>query len=171
MQAVDNVIPFIGEEEEKIERETRKILGRLVDGHVEPHPIEVSAQCNRVPVIDGHTACISVKLARRATAEEIVRAWRAFEGEPQRLGLPSAPRPIVHYLDEPDAPQPRLHRDLGAGMAISCGRLRPCPLSDWKFVTLSHNTVRGAAGGAVLLAELALRRGLAARVGAASARG
>jgi aspartate-semialdehyde dehydrogenase len=160
MRVVDNVIPFIDEEEEKMERETPKILGRLAGDRIEPHDVRVSAQCNRVAVIDGHTECVSVKLGRKATAEELRAAWTEFEGEPQRLGLPSAPRPPIRYLDAPDAPQPRLHRDLAGGMAASVGRLRPCEVLDWKFVTLSHNTVRGAAGGAILVAELAVEKGL-----------
>ncbi len=116
-----------------------------------------------MPVSDGHTACVSVELARRAAPAELIEAWSEFEAEPQRLELPSAPRPPIHLLSEPDAPQPRLHRDLGRGMAISVGRLRPCPLLDYRFVTLSHNTVRGAAGGAILVAELAVARGLVER--------
>jgi aspartate-semialdehyde dehydrogenase len=160
MRAVDNVIPFINEEEEKMERETHKILGRLAGDRIEPHGVRVSAQCNRVAVIDGHTECVSVKLAREATADELRLAWAGFEGEPQRLGLPSAPQHPIRYLDAPDAPQPRLHRDLDGGMAAAVGRLRPCDVLDWKFVTLSHNTVRGAAGGAILVAELAVEKGL-----------
>jgi aspartate-semialdehyde dehydrogenase len=171
MQAVDNVIPYIPGEEEKIEAETRKILGPLAvmpgDGgaaaggaRVEPSPVVVSAACNRVAVIDGHLECVSVQLAREAEAGELVEAWRSFRAEPQERGLFSAPASPVVYLDEPDAPQPRLHRDLGGGMAAAVGRLRPCPLFHYKFVTLSHNTLRGAAGGALLLAELAVARGL-----------
>ncbi|MCP4200810.1 MAG: aspartate-semialdehyde dehydrogenase [bacterium] len=159
MQVPDNIIPLISGEEEKIESESRKILGSLGAEGIDGYDLSVSAQCNRVAVSDGHTGCVSVKLGREASEEELIDAWRGFEGEPQRLGLPSAPTPPIHYLEEPDAPQPRLHRDLGAGMAISVGRLRPCPLLDYKFVTLSHNTVRGAAGGAVLVAELAVERG------------
>lgn len=160
MQVIDNVIPWIAGEEEKVERETRKILGRLEAGRFADHPVIVSAQCNRVPVVDGHTACVSVGLGRRATAAELRAAWEGFAGEPQRLALPSAPARPVHLLDAADAPQPRLHRDLDGGMAAAVGRLRPCPLLDFRFVTLSHNTVRGAAGGALLLAELAVARGL-----------
>lgn len=159
MQVPDNLIPLISGEEEKVESESKKILGSREGSGILPHPLTVSAQCNRVAVSDGHTACVSVKLAREATREEVIEAWRSFEAEPQRLGLPSAPKPPIHYLDEPDAPQPRIHRDLGGGMAISVGRLRPCSLLDYKFVTLSHNTVRGAAGGAILVAELAVARG------------
>jgi len=163
LRAVDNVVPFIGGEEEKMESETRKILGRFTGEAIEPATLAVSAACNRVAVIDGHLECVSVKLSRRASADELRSAWTGFAGEPQRLGLPSAPTPPVHWLAGPDAPQPRLHRDLGRGMAVSVGRLRPCPVLDWKFVTLSHNTVRGAAGGALLVAELAVEKGCVPR--------
>lgn len=158
--AIDNVVPHIAGEEEKVESEPRKILGRLSGEGIEPHRLAVSAACNRVPVVDGHTLCVSVKLGRPATVEEIREAWRSFRGAPQELGLPSAPDPPLVVLDGDDAPQPRLHRDLGGGMAVGIGRLRPCPLLDLRFVALSHNTVRGAAGGAILLAELAVARGL-----------
>ena len=158
LQIVDNVVPFISGEEEKLETEPLKIFGELADGLVAPASLAVSAQCNRVPVVDGHTLCISVELGRAVSAEAIVDAWDSFRGEPTALGLPSAPaRPVV-YVDEPDQPQPRMHRDLGSGMTVAVGRLRPCPLLDWKFVTTSHNTVRGAAGGALLCAELAVAR-------------
>ena len=160
MQVPDNLIPYIAGEEEKFENEAAKILGRLGEEGIAPYPLKISAHCNRVPVSDGHTECVSLKLHRPATPEQVLEAWRSFAGEPQRLGLPSAPRPVIHYLPQPDAPQPRLHRDLGGGMAISVGRLRPCPLLDYRFVTLSHNTVRGAAGGSILMAELAVARGL-----------
>jgi len=167
MQILDNVIPWIAGEEEKVESETRKILGRLrahgesgIGGWFVDHPVEVSAQCNRVPVVDGHTACVSVGLGRRVAIDEVRAAWEGFAGEPQRLRLPSAPARPIHFLDRPDAPQPRLHRDLEGGMAASVERLRPCPLLGFRFVTLSHNTVRGAAGGALLLAELAVAKGL-----------
>jgi aspartate-semialdehyde dehydrogenase len=158
--ALDNLVPWIAGEEEKIETEPAKILGRLEGGRLAPHPMVVSAAANRVAVTDGHTLCVSVALGRRAEAAELRAAWDGFAGEPQRLGLPTAPQRPVRYLDAPDAPQPRLHRDLDRGMAATVGRLRPCPLVDYKFVTLSHNTLRGAAGGAVLLAELAAARGL-----------
>jgi aspartate-semialdehyde dehydrogenase len=160
LQAVDNVIPLIRGEEEKIETETRKILGRLADGRIEPAAIELGAACNRVGVIDGHLECVSVKLSRAAEEAELIQAWRAFTAEPQHRHLPSAPPAPIVYLEEPDAPQPRLHRDLGQGMSVSVGRLRRCPLLDFKFVTLSHNTLRGAAGGSLLLAELAVSLGM-----------
>ncbi len=160
MQVPDNLIPYIAGEEEKFENEAAKILGRLGDDGIAPYPLPISAHCNRVPVSDGHTLCVSIRLGRPATPEQVIEAWTAFAGEPQERELPSAPRPAIHYLPQQDAPQPRLHRDLGGGMAISVGRLRPCPLLDYRFVTLSHNTVRGAAGGSILLAELAIARGL-----------
>jgi len=156
---MDNVIPFIPGEEEKLQSESRKILGSLHDGRIEPYAVRISAQCNRVPVIDGHTLCVSVGLSREATIEEIRRAFDEFSAEPQQRGLPSAPARPIHYLDEPDAPQPRLHRELDGGMATVIGRLRACPLLDWRFVVLSHNTLRGAARGAILVAEQLVERG------------
>jgi aspartate-semialdehyde dehydrogenase len=157
---LDNVIPFIAGEEEKMEAETRKILGTLSADAVQPVDLAVSAQCTRVPVVDGHTACVSVRLRRETGPDEIVAAWREFVSDPQALQLPSAPARPILYFDREDAPQPRLHRDLQAGMSVAIGRLRPCPLLGWKFVALSHNTVRGAAGGALLVAELAVARQL-----------
>ncbi len=148
LEMTDNVIPYIEGEEEKVAAETRKILGNVT----------VSATCNRVPVVDGHTLCVSVELEREATHDDIVRAWQEFRGAPQELGLPSAPERPTIYLGEPDAPQPRRHRNTGNGMTAVIGRLRPCPLLGWKFVALTHNTLRGAAGGAILGAELALVR-------------
>lgn len=151
LDIVDNVVPFISGEEEKVETEPVKILGV---------PLKISAHCNRVAVIDGHTACVSVKLKRQATTEEIIDAWRRYRSVPQDLGLPMAPEFPIHYFDEDRYPQPRLHRLLDKGMVTSIGRLRPCALLDWKFVLLSHNTIRGAAGGAILNAELMVKRGL-----------
>lgn len=159
-EILDNVIPYISGEEEKLEIETRKILGTLRDDGIEPADVVVSAQCNRVPVIDGHTECVSVKLGRSASAEDLIDAWRSFTAEPQDRGLPSAPKSPIHVTRDPTGPQPRLHRDVEGGMAAVVGRVRACPLMDYKFVTLSHNTVRGAAGGALLVAELAYARGL-----------
>ena len=160
MEMVDNVIPHIAGEEEKIEAESLKVLGVLRDGEVKPAAFRISAQCTRVAVIDGHTQCVSVKLARRATPDELRAAWTDFSGEPQERQLPSAPAKPVHLVDGEASPQPRLHRDLGRGMAASVGRVRACTVLDFKFVTLSHNTVRGAAGGSILAAELAVARGL-----------
>ncbi len=151
----DNVVPFIAGEEEKLEREPAKILGE--PGR--PARIRVSAQCTRVPVTDGHTAALSVKLGAPLAPDEAARLLAAFRGRPQELGLPSAPAaPIVVHGAE-DAPQPRRHAGLGGGMAVSVGRIRPCPILDLRMVVLSHNTVRGAAGGAILCAELALAEG------------
>jgi aspartate-semialdehyde dehydrogenase len=160
LRAQDNVLPSIPGEEEKIEQELPKILGALEGDSIRPAELVVSARCNRVPVKDGHTACVSVALRREATAEQIVEAWRSFRGAPQEYSLPSAPAAPVVVLEGDDAPQPRLHRDLGSGMSASVGRLRAAPPYQWQFTTVSHNTVRGAAGGAILLAELALAEGL-----------
>lgn len=148
----DNVVPFIPGEEDKMQAETRKILAN--------DDLLLSAQCNRVPVLDGHLQCVSIELDRKGDEAALRGAWERFEGEPQRLGLPTAPIRPIHYLEGDAVPQPRLHRDLDKGMAATVGRLRPCPLFDYKFVTLSHNTLRGAAGGALLLAELAVAKGL-----------
>ena len=159
---MDNVIPFIPGEEEKMETEPLKIFGQLSDGAIEPTKLAISAQCNRVPVSDGHLESVSVRLRREVTREEITEAWRQFRGEPQQLNLPSAPERPIHYFDEDSSPQPRLHRNLEGGMAVSIGRLRPCPVLDYKFSVLSHNTVRGAAGGAILNAELMVEKGIIA---------
>ena len=167
-EILDNVVPFISGEEEKIQRETRKILGRLDGNRVQDAEIVVSAQCNRVPVVDGHTECVSIELGRRASLEEVRDALADFTAEPQALGLPSAPERPVHLHAADAHPQPRLHRDLDRGMATSVGRLRPCEILDYKFVLLSHNTIRGAAGGALLAAELAIARGLLAEHPASS---
>jgi aspartate-semialdehyde dehydrogenase len=158
-----NVIPYIGGgEEEKIQSETNKILGTLDNGAVVRHPVAISATTTRVPVHDGHTGSISVALDRRPDAEAIVDAWRSFRGKPQDMCLPSAPpRPIV-YLTDPNRPQPSLDAHRDGGMTVSVGRLRACPVLDFKFVALGHNTIRGAAGAAVLNAELMHREGLIA---------
>ena len=156
-----NVIPYIGGgEEEKIETETRKILGTLSNGKVEFHPVRVSATTTRVPVQNGHTGSISVGLEQRPTPEAIIDAWTTFKGRPQTLDLPSAPSQPIVYLAEANRPQPLLDVDRDGGMTITVGRLRPCPLFDYKFVALGHNTIRGAAGAAILNAELMHREGL-----------
>lgn len=158
--AMDNVLPYIPSEEEKLVEEPAKILGLLAAGAITSAPITVSAQCNRVAVSDGHTECVSLSLREDASIEAIREAWSSFRGAPQELGLPTAPaRPIVWH-DDPAAPQPLLHRDLESGMACSVGRLAPCPVLGWRFTCLSHNTLRGAAGGALLTAELAVAKGL-----------
>ena len=160
LMAIDNLIPFIPGEEDKLEAETRKILGRLDGAAIDPAELTLSAHCNRVAVLDGHTECISLRLRRPAELDEVRRALEQFTGAPQELGLPTAPERPVVVLDEPDRPQPRLDRDRGRGMTLTVGRLRPCTLFDYKFVALSHNTLRGAAGGSILVAELAIARGL-----------
>jgi aspartate-semialdehyde dehydrogenase len=158
---IDNIVPFIGGEEEKTEQEPRKILGVIEDGKfVNDDSIAIAAHCNRVPVIDGHTACVSLKFkAEKPSLDEVVEIWRAFKPEPQRLRLPFAPDPVIIYREERDRPQPRKDRDAGHAMAIVVGRLRECPVFDIRFVALSHNTVRGAAGGAILSAELLKAKG------------
>jgi aspartate-semialdehyde dehydrogenase len=157
---LDNVIPYIGQEEEKIERETRKILGAYQDGAVVPAPMTISAQCNRVAVRDGHLACLSVELGRDdVTSADLIDAWQAFRPEPQERKLPSAPQPPIVVRDELDRPQPLFDRDAGGGMAVTVGRVRPCAILGHKFIALGHNTIRGAAGASVLNAELLLARG------------
>jgi len=157
---LDNVIPYIGGgEEEKIETEPLKILGQW-DGAFRDAPMTISAQVNRVPTIDGHLMTISLKLRQKASLADVRVALESFEGEPQRLGLPFAPKHPIHYIDSPDRPQPRLDRDREHGMAVSVGRLRACPILDLRMVALVHNTIRGAAGAAILNAELLQARGL-----------
>lgn len=156
---LDNVIPFISGEEEKVQTEPLKILGSLKNGKIQEYPIAISAQCNRVAVMDGHMACVSVKFTHSAKAEDIIDAWQSFKGDPQSLHLPMAPLQPILYLHDERHPQPKLHRHLDKGMVISIGRLRKCSLFDWKFTLLSHNTIRGAAGCAVLNAELMLKKG------------
>lgn len=160
METPDNVIPYIGGEEEKLESEMAKLFGSLTPTGISPAELVVSAQCNRVSVVDGHTACVSVEFDREVSEAELRDAWSSFQAEPQRENLPLAPERPTRYLEAPDAPQPKLHRDTEKGMAVSIGRLRPCPVLQWKFVCLSHNTLRGAAGGSLLLAENAVVRGL-----------
>jgi aspartate-semialdehyde dehydrogenase len=154
-----NVIPFIGGEEEKMQQETQKILGEFRGDRVEPLAARVSAHCNRVPVTDGHTETVSVELAAKPTEEEILAAFGSFTSIAQERKLPSAPpRPVI-YMADPDRPQPRRDAGRERGMAVFLGRLRPCPVLDYKFVALGHNTVRGAAGAAVLNAELMYSEG------------
>ena len=156
-----NVIPFIGGgEEEKIETETNKILGSLQQGAVVNHPLKISAAVTRVPVHDGHTASVSVSLEQRPDAAAIVDAWQSFRGKPQELKLPSAPPQPIVYLTEQNRPQPALDAHRDGGMTVTVGRLRPCPVLDYKFVALGHNTIRGAAGAAILNAELMHSEGL-----------
>jgi aspartate-semialdehyde dehydrogenase len=154
-EMVDNIIPYIGGEEDKSEREPLKIWGHIDNGEIVPAagPV-ISAQCIRVPVSDGHMAAVSVSFENKPPVELVLDRWAAFSGKPQELELPSAPRPFLQYYGDDNRPQTRLDRDLGEGMAVAIGRLREDKLFDYKFVALSHNTVRGAAGGAVLIAEL-----------------
>jgi aspartate-semialdehyde dehydrogenase len=154
-----NVIPYIRNEEEKMEEETLKLLGQMNGTKIIPAAFAMSAQCNRVAVEDGHTESISVRLKTKAKPEEIIAAWSSYRAEPQELKLPSAPERPVIYLTENDRPQPRFDVDMGAGMSSAVGRLRPCGVLDWKFTVLSHNTIRGAAGAAVLNAELLKAKG------------
>lgn len=160
LDLLDNVIPNIAGEEEKIETETRKILGAWQDSQFVDAPIRLSAQTTRVPVREGHLEAVSVAFAHPPEPEEIIAAWRDFAGLPQELRLPTAPEHPLRYLDAPDRPQPRLDRDAERGMAVTVGRLRRCPVLDYRFFCLSHNTIRGAAGAALLNAELAYARGL-----------
>jgi len=159
LDTTGNVIPFIDGEEPKMETETQKILGRFSDGTVEHAPITISAQVNRVPVIDGHTESVAVKLGTSVRLEDVRAALQEFSGEPQAERLPSAPIHPIVVLDERDRPQPRLDIDRQHGMATIVGGLRPCSVLDFKMTLLGHNTVRGAAGGSILNAELAIAKG------------
>ena len=160
MDIVGNVIPFIGGEEEKMEQETQKILGEFRGDHIEPLPAKVSAHCNRVPVVDGHTVTVSVEFSSKPPEADLRRAFSSFTSVPQQRRLPSAPPKPVIYLDEANRPQPRKDAERERGMAAFVGRLRACPVLDYKFVVLGHNTVRGAAGAAVLNAELMHSEGM-----------
>jgi aspartate-semialdehyde dehydrogenase len=160
MDIMGNVIPFIGGEEEKMEQETQKIMGEFRGDRIEPLPARISAHCNRVAVVDGHTVCVSVEFSAKPTLADLRHAIDTFTALPQQRHLPSAPlRPIV-YLEEANRPQPRKDAERGRGMTASIGRLRACPVLDYKFVCLGHNTVRGAAGAAVLNAELMHSEGM-----------
>ena len=158
-----NVVPFIGGEESKMESETQKILGGLGANGFEPLPAKVSAHCNRVPVVDGHMVCISVELKQKPGLEELRRAFDSYTSKPQQMNLPSAPKRPVVYMEQADRPQPRRDVERENGMAVFVGRLRECPVFDYKFIACGHNTVRGAAGAAVLNAELMLAEGLISR--------
>ena len=161
LDVIDNVVPYIGGEEEKTEVEPQKILGSIKAGKFVPYErIAISAHCNRVAVSDGHVACVSIGFGKKKPSiEEIKAIWKKYSGEPQAFKLPSAPLHPIHYRDEVDRPQPKRDRDTDKGMAVTIGRLRPCNVLDYRFVALSHNTVRGAAGGGILNAELALKKG------------
>lgn len=159
-EMIDNLIPYISGEEEKSEQEPLKVWGRVDNGIiVNAAAPSITAQCLRVPVTNGHTAAVFVSFDQKPSIEEIKKIWADFKGVPQELSLPSAPKQVFHYFEEPDRPQAKLDRNLEGGMAVSIGRLRPDTQYDYKFVCLSHNTLRGAAGGAVLLAELLCARG------------
>ena len=159
-EMVDNVIPYIGGEEEKSEKEPLKIWGTVENGKIVPaQEPQITAQCLRVPVSNGHTAAVFLNLKEKPSIEQIKADWAAFKGRAQELDIPSAPKQFLHYFEEDNRPQAKLDRDLEGGMAISLGRLRPDTQYDYKFVGLSHNTLRGAAGGAVLLAELLCAEG------------
>ena len=161
LDMVDNIIPYISGEEEKSEKEPLKILGRIEKGvFVNDDSIEISAHCNRVPVVDGHTACVSLQFGdKKPLLDEIKSVWRRFRSVPQELNLPLAPNPPIIVREEADRPQPRKDRDAEKGMAVTVGRLRECPVFDCRFVGLSHNTIRGAAGGGILNAELLKAKG------------
>ncbi|HEX3127993.1 MAG TPA: aspartate-semialdehyde dehydrogenase [Thermoanaerobaculia bacterium] len=160
LDALGNVIPYIGGEEEKVESEPQKILGDLVGDRIEPLPLAVSASCHRVPTIDGHMVAVSLEFERKPTREELVEALAGFRGLPQERDLPTAPKRPIHVMEAPDRPQTRKDVNLEGGMATAVGRIRECSIFDWKLVTLSHNVLRGAAGAAVLNAELMKSEGL-----------
>jgi aspartate-semialdehyde dehydrogenase len=157
---IDNLIPFISGEEDKSEREPLRVFGEVKDGEIvaATSPL-ITSQCLRVPVTDGHTAAVFVRFENKPTKEEILEAWKSFKGKPQILELPSAPSQFLTYFEEDNRPQAKLDRDIYGGMGVTAGRLREDSIYDYKFVGLSHNTLRGAAGGAVLIAELLYREG------------
>ncbi len=159
LDILGNVIPHIAGEEDKVEKEPRKLLGTLRDGIISEASFIVGAQCNRVPVYDGHTECVSVELVRKAGVEEAIAALENFRAPPEVASLPSSPTHPIHIRREPDRPQPIRDRDAERGMAVVVGRVRPCPLFDLRFVVLGHNTLRGAAGGAIHNAELLTAQG------------
>ena len=159
-EIIDNIIPYIGGEEEKSEQEPLRLWGHIEDGRiVKAETPVITAQCLRVPVSNGHTASVFMSFKQKPTKEQILDRWANFRGLPQELELPSAPRQFIHYFEEDNRPQPKLDRDTEGGMAVCAGRLREDSVYDWKFVGLSHNTLRGAAGGAVLIAELLVKQG------------
>ena len=159
-EMIDNIIPYIGGEEEKSEQEPLRVWGKVENGEiVKADEPKITTQCIRVPVSDGHTAAVFVKFRKKPTKEEILKAWAEFSGKPQALGLPHAPEQFITYFEEDNRPQAALDRDIYGGMGVTVGRLREDSIYDYKFVGLSHNTLRGAAGGAVLIAELLYREG------------
>jgi aspartate-semialdehyde dehydrogenase len=160
LDILDNVIPYIGGEEEKLESEPKKIFGKFTKSGVSLSRIKISAQTHRVAVKDGHLEAVQINLKKKVDAKDIINVWNRFSSLPQKLKLHSAPVKPIHYFEESNYPQPRLHRDIDKGMAVSVGRLRKCNLFDYKFEVLSHNTVRGAAGGAILCGELMLAKNM-----------
>ena len=160
MDITGNVIPFIGGEEEKMEQETQKILGDFAGDRIEPLAAKMSAHCNRVPVVDGHTVTVSVEFSGKPSEADVRSAFESFAGVPQKRNLPSAPARPVIYMTEVNRPQPRKDAERERGMAAFVGRLRACPVLDYKFVAMGHNTIRGAAGAAVLNAELMHSEGM-----------
>ena len=157
---IDNIIPFIKGEEEKSEQEPNKILGTIEGNRIKAYDrLKISAHCNRVPIIDGHMACVSLEFENKPAQAQIIKIWNNFRGLPQELDLPFAPKHPIIYREEADRPQTRLDRDTDKGMAVTCGRLRACHVFDYRFVALSHNTIRGAAGGGILNAELLVKQG------------
>ena len=159
-EMIDNIIPFIGGEEEKSEQEPLRIWGKVVDGQiVKADGPAITSQCIRVPVTDGHMAAVFVKFENKPTKEQILARWKTFSGKPQELGLPSAPEQFITYMEEDNRPQTKLDRDIYGGMGVTVGRLREDTIYDSKFVALAHNTLRGAAGGALLCAELLYKLG------------
>jgi aspartate-semialdehyde dehydrogenase len=159
LDILDNVVPYISGEEDKVQTEPLKILGVLKNNSVEFARMKISAQCNRVHVLDGHTECVSIRLRRKASLQEVRHALSSFTGDPQRMNLPFAPEHPILVTDDDDRPQPRRDRSAGKGMTVVVGRVRPCELLDYKFTLLVHNTIRGAAGAAILNAELLAERG------------
>ncbi|MCL1836497.1 MAG: aspartate-semialdehyde dehydrogenase [Treponema sp.] len=161
LDIIDNVVPYIGGEEEKTENEPLKIFGTIADGVIQNAALpKISAACNRVPVTDGHTACVNLEFAgKKPSIDEIKEIWTSFRALPQELDLPTAPKQPIIYREEDNRPQPRKDRDLDKAMAVVAGRLRPCNVFDIRFTALSHNTVRGAAGGGILNAELLKHKG------------
>lgn len=163
LDLIDNVIPYVPSDEEKLESESGKMLGALEGDEIKAHPAIVSASCNRVPVVDGHTVVVSMSLRERPSIAQIIEDWGSWRADDDVASLPSAPKQPLFYLTEIDRPQPRRDRAAGNGMSTSIGRLRPCPILGYKFVALSHNTIRGAAGCAILNAELLVTKGYLAR--------
>jgi len=156
----DNVIPYIEDEEEKMESEPNKIFAKLQNSKLQFLPLSISSSCNRIPVTEGHMEVVSVKLKKKSTLEALKDAWLSWKNPLESFELPSSPTKMIYYFDEPQFPQTRLHRDFDKGMAVHIGRLRKCPILDFKFTLLSHNTLRGAAGGALLTAELLAKKNL-----------